>query len=229
MNMRISLLTPTRKRPQRLREMIDSVKATANEFPEILCYVAHDDDSYDSKLFPEVTIIRGERVTFSDTWNALIPFATGDIFMQAADDILFRDKGWDILVKKAYVDCWDKILCVYADDGSPNGKNFATLPFVSRRWTEILGYFTGPGFSADFSDAWPQDVADMIGRKKYIPALIEHMHPLWNKAERDETYRDNEARNRRDNNTQKYIDRLPERIRDAEKLREEIRRCAAQS
>lgn len=221
----ISLLLPTRKRPERLTQTVTSIADTSTDCPEILCYVSDDDDSYDHLIrqaeeFPEVNkFIRGPRLTMSDLWNALIPHATGDIFMLCADDVIFRTDGWDVEIEKAFAAVPDKILLAYADDGGPNGKNFASLPFVSRRWIETVGYFTGPGFSADFSDTWPNDVADMIGRKKFVPVLIEHMHYIWSKAEEDQTYKENQERWHRDRPDKLYAERLPERLADAEKLR----------
>jgi hypothetical protein len=214
----ISLLVPTRKRPERLRQMVQSVLETAAFMPEILCYITTDDESYDGQTPPEVKVIRGPRLIMSDLWNALVPHARGDIFMLCADDVIFRTNSWDLEISRAFKDCRDKILLVFADDGSPNGKRFASLPFVSRKWVETVGYFTGPGFSADYSDTWPFDVATMLGRVKYVPVLIEHMHHVWNKAKIDETYQENQERMARDNPAKLYAERLPERFRDADKL-----------
>jgi hypothetical protein len=213
----ISLLVPTRNRPHRLMEMIRSVMATSKKLPEVLCYVSDDDHSYDCLM--ALNVIRGPRLVMSDLWNALVPHATGDIFMLCADDVVFRTPGWDVEIEKAFAEVPDKILLAFADDGSPNGKRFASLPFVSRKWVETVGYFTGPGFSADYSDTWPFDVATMIGRVKHVPVLIEHMHHVWGKAQVDQTYQENKERMARDNPAKLYADRLPERMRDAEKLR----------
>jgi hypothetical protein len=133
--------------------------------------------------------------------------------------VVFRTPGWDVEIEKAFAEVPDKILLAFADDGSPNGKRFASLPFVSRKWVETVGYFTGPGFSADYSDTWPFDVATMIGRVKHVPVLIEHMHHVWGKAQVDQTYQENKERMARDNPAKLYADLLPERMRDAEKLR----------
>ena len=223
----ISLLTPTRKRPKRLWEMVESVVKTASVMPEILCYVADDDNSYDSieetfgRFWPSIspTFVRGPRLTMSDLWNAIIPHAHGDIFMLCADDVIFRTQHWDVEIEKSFAESDDKIMLAFADDAGPSGKTFASLPFVHRRWVETVGYFTGPGFSADYSDTWPNDVADMIGRKKHVPVVIEHAHWIWNKAEKDVVYKENEERLRRDNCHLQYRNRLPERQADAAKLR----------
>ena len=217
----ISLLLPTRKRTQRFVDTVSSVQNTATPGSvEILAYVSDCDNSYDSFVSTEFCkIIRGPRLTMSDLWNALIPHASGDIFMLCADDVIFRTPGWDAEIEKAFAAVPDKILLAYADDGGPNGKNFASLPFIHKRWSDTIGYFTGPGFSADFSDTWPNDVADMIGRKKFVPVLIEHCHYIWGKAQEDQTYKENQERWHRDRPDKLYAERLPERLADAEKLR----------
>jgi hypothetical protein len=223
----ISLLTPTRKRPERLLKMISSAASTAAVVPEIVCYVSDCDDSYDGMIEATshlIRMVRGPRLVMSDLWNACLPHATGDIFMLCADDVIFRTPGWDVAIEGAFAEVPDKILLAFADDMGPNGKTFATLPFVHRRWVEAVGYFTGPGFSADFSDSWPFDVAKMINRLRYVDVQIEHAHHLWGKAPLDQTYEENKERYRRDRPDLRYVETLPERYRDSQKLLAAIER-----
>lgn len=226
----ISLLVPTRHRPEKLRRMTASVWNTVKGIPkvslwnsvEILCYVTNDDDSYDGNDF-DTKIVRGPRLIMSDLWNALLPHARGDILMQCADDVVLRTPAWDRYIEEAFAAVPDRILLAYGHDGSPNGENFATLPFVSRKWVDTVGYFTGPGYTADFSDTHPFDVAKMIGRTKYLPLYFEHCHWLWGKSEVDETYKEIQDLRVKDNNTALYNERLSERMADAEKLRAVMR------
>ena len=201
--------------------MVASAVSTATVLPQILCYVSDDDTSYDGQDFPHITFIRGPRLLLSDLWNALIPYAKGDIFMQCADDALFRTSMWDRAVEKAFAECSDKILLAFADDLSKQHRGkFATLPFVHRRWVETVGYFTGPGFASWYSDTWPNDVADMIGRKRYLPNVaIEHVHAKYKKAPMDATYQEGAALRQQQDLAKLYADRMPERIADAAKLR----------
>ena len=144
--------------------------------------------------------------------------------MQCADDVVFVTPAWDVAVEQAFASVPDRIVLVHADDGGGNDPNFAELPFVSREWVNAVGYFTGPGFVADFSDAWPNDVADMIGRKIYLPnVLLEHRHHLWEKAPMDKTYEENLERYREHRPDLRYQATLPERQADAEKLRKVMR------
>jgi hypothetical protein len=223
----ISLLVPTRKRPEKLRRMIDSVHATALNDVEILCYVTPDDSSYKEHVWPigPISFITGPRLIMSDLWNALLPHAHGDILQQTADDVVYRTPQWDRYIEEAFAEVPDRILLVHGHDGHWNGENFGTLPFVHRRWAETLGYFTGPGFSVDFSDTWPNDVANLIGRRKYLPLYFEHLHWIWGKSEMDETYQEIQDVRLQEGMaiTALYNERLPERIADAEKLRAVMR------
>jgi hypothetical protein len=219
----ISLLVPTRKRHEKLKRMIDSVRATVLNDVEILCYVTPDDDSYGMASEWDAKFVEGPRMKHSDLWNALLPHATGDILQQTADDVIYRTPAWDRYIEDTFSLVSDRILLAYGYDGSPNGENFATLPFVSREWVNAVGYFTGPGFTADFSDTWPFDVAKMIGRTKYLPLYFEHTHWMWGKSEVDETYKEINDLRVADNNTALYNERLPERMADADKLRAVMR------
>lgn len=207
--------------------MMESAYQTFTTPVEILTYVDDDDYSYnfgDSEFWPNrnspilASVVRGPRLVMSEYWNVLAKQANGDILMLCGDDVVFETPGWSAMVEQAYADCPDKILCVHGDDLGPNGKTFATLPFVSRKWVDTVGYFTPSGFSGDFIDTWIQDVADMLGRKRFLPFVVNHMHWIYGKAERDSTYREKDERQKRDNLEQMYCDRLPKRIRDAEKL-----------
>jgi hypothetical protein len=193
---------------------------------EILAYLQDDDKTADQ--YHDVTglvkFVRGPRILLSDMWNVLIPHAKGDIFQQMGDDVLFRTPAWDRYVEAAFAVFQDRILLVHGNDGHWNAERFATLPFVSREWVDAVGHFTGPGFAVDFSDTWPNDVADMIFRKKYLPLFIEHNHWIWGKSEMDETYQEIQTiRLSSPNHQAAYNSRLPERMADVEKLRKVMR------
>ena len=122
----ISVLMPTRKRPDNLQRAVHSIRDTSTNFVEIISYI--DDDDKESLARAMQIAIRyfvGPRIIMSDMWNALIPHAAGDILMLAGDDCIFKTIGWDVMVEDAFADCPDKILLVYGDDGAPRGKLFA--------------------------------------------------------------------------------------------------------
>jgi hypothetical protein len=210
--------------------MVESIRETA-QTPEVelVFYFDDDDPSYQNmKILPQATpttvfsmvAFTGRRIVMSDMWNVLTTKAHGDILMLSGDDCIFRTKGWDVQVENAFAKSIDKILLCFGDDRGPAGRVFATHPFVHRRWVETIGYFAGPGFSCDYADTWPQDIAEMINRKRYLDFAVEHLHPVWGKAEYDLTYRQSADRKHRDNTPLRYEQTFEDRKRDADKLRE---------
>lgn len=224
----ISMLAPSRKRPEWFARMLASVVNTASDVSslEVVVYLDDDDPTRQQyKAFApssnglSVSLHVAPRIVMSDMWNALIPLAKGDLLMLAGDDSVFQTKGWDAMVHEYFESLPDKIAYAFGDDGSPRGKVFGTHGIVHRRWVEILGYFTARGYSADYADAWPNEVAEMVGRLKCLPFVAEHLHPVWQKAPYDEVYRETNARLHRDNTPQKFRNELPMRQAEAEKLR----------
>lgn len=218
----ISILLPTRKRPSNLRRLIDSLRETSLNMPQILCYIDQDDDSYNYKYFQEVVFIRGPRMEFGSMWTELAKYASGEILSVMGDDVVFQTRGWDKIVEDAFAECADKILMVHGDDKGNHVDDLATLPIVHRRWVDITGYLTPPGFSFEWVDTWINDVAKMIGRRKKLPYVTEHLHWVWGKAPMDETYEDGMNREKQDQNNLRYAQRHAEREADAAKLRKAI-------
>jgi hypothetical protein len=138
--------------------------------------------------------------------------------MQAADDIEFQTKHWDVMVQHAFAECPDKILFVHGDDGHWGAK-FGTHGFVHRKWVEAVGYMSPPYFSSDYGDTWLNEVANALDRRRYLPFVTEHMHFLWGKGKLDQTHKERLERHKQDNVDQLYRDLAPERAKDVEKLR----------
>ena len=216
----ISLLLPTRKRPDFLARMVTSARRTAAHILDIICYIDEDDlDSIRTAIDFNLHRVIGPRITLSDTWNRCLYRARGDIIMMCADDMIFRTPGWDQMIKKEFASSPDKILMVHGDDWGYGRDHFGVFPTVHRYWIETLGYFMPPGFVGDFPDAWLNDVANALGRRRFLPYVTEHMHHLLGKASYDDTYRERKAKEESDPPQSLYDRRLPERLADIEKLR----------
>lgn len=220
----ISILIPTRKRPEQLRTVIESAMRTAMAEPEFVCYVDSDDRSYELEDFGHAKFVHGPRIILSNMWNKCAAAARGDIFLQGNDDIIFRTEGWDKQVEAEFAKYPDRIVMVHGSDGgncghaSSNG-GFGPHPFVHRRWFETLGYVTPPFFSSDFGDTWINELANAIDRRKYLPFVIEHMHILFGKAYADETTDDRLARHTADDCSKLYNHLAPLREIDINKLK----------
>lgn len=219
----ISILLPSRGRPENITRLYDSVKKTADDFQDIEFVIAIDvDDPADyeevTKPMQRVRLLPTERTTLSVYWNNCHQVAHGPIYMHCGDDIIFRTKGWDTQVKQVFDESADKILFVHGDDGFW-GENFGTHGFIHKKWAETVGYFVPPYFSSDYNDTWLNDVANLLGRRRYLPFLTEHMHFAFNKGPLDQTHKDRLERHQADNVDELYQTKAPERDADAEKLR----------
>jgi hypothetical protein len=219
----ISILCPTRRREKELIRMVQSVRDTATGPVEVVAYV-DDDDPISVKVCDGLKIKHkvGPRQLLTQCWNELLPLAEGDILMQGNDDIIFRTKGWDQMVEEAFATCGDKILMVHGSDLAPGamGKDkFGPHPFVHRRWVNVLGYFIAPYFSSDYGDTWLNDIANILGRRLYLPFEVEHMHYIFGKAKFDTTSAERMNRHHKDDVDGLYKELLPKRLQDVEKLR----------
>jgi len=218
----ISLLLPTRNRPDNLIRFSESAWSTCDNRDdiEIIAYIDSDDNSYDDQVPDGVKVIRGPRIVLSEMWNRCYHMANGPVFGHMGDDIIFRTQGWDTQVEDAFNEYEDKIVFVHGDDGGGNGQNFGTHGFIHDNWVKAVGYFVPPYFSSDYNDTWLNDVANMLGRRKYVDVLTEHMHPAFGKGPMDVTHEERLTRHRTDGVDAMYANKAEERIQDSNKLRE---------
>lgn len=218
----ISLLLPTRGRPESFYDMVETARrhATYPRAVEIIAYVDQDDPEYDRymDMREAVYMICDGRRLLSECWNECYARATGELLMHCGDDVRFRTEGWDEVVRQAFRRYDDRILFAYGDDLGPNGHVFGTHGFVHRRWVEALDYFVPPLFSSDWNDVWLNEVAVNIGRHELLPIVTEHLHYTFGKAERDQTHADREERGVRDDVVNLYKRMKSERDRDVAKL-----------
>jgi hypothetical protein len=198
----ISLVCPTRYRPNQFAEMVASAADLALDPKQVQVVAYLDDDEPEMGAYRgtdhdvPVGLVVGGRCTLSDAWNRAAALASGDVLMLCADDLRFRTPGWDVLVADAVESVPDGICLVYGRDGHAD-ERMATHPFVTRRWVDVVGRFTAPYFVADYVDLWLHDVASRVGRAVYVHGLlVEHMHPAFGKGEYDRNHEERLARAR---------------------------------
>jgi len=238
----ISILCPTRGRPEFMKEMVGTACDQSTRLPvfpnlQFIFYIDEDDSEsismkQDLKNYFQgdldvvhVDAVIGPRINLSEAWNRCYEKAEGDILFHAGDDLIFKTRGWDEMVRIQFRESKDKILFVGGQDGlHPPKNNFITHGFLHRNWVEVVGYFVPPYFSSDYNDTWLNELADRIGRKIYLKDLhIEHMHPLAGKHFWDRTHLERLERHRKDRPQDLYAEKAPERERDAEKLNQFIK------
>lgn len=220
---RISVLCPTRGRPEAITTLVGSALSTAAGPVELVFYVDTDDDLsaavLDEMAHLPVRYVRGPRIVLSQMWNRCADVAKADVMMHCGDDIAFRTPGWDTRVLAAFEAVPDRIVLVHGDDGFQR-ERLATHGFLHRRWVEAVGYFVPPHFSSDYNDVWLTEVADALGRRAYLPDVVtEHMHPAAGKGEWDLTHRERLARHERDDPGALYASMVDGRAADVAKLK----------
>jgi len=213
---RLSIVFPTRNRPNNIRRLYQSLIDTCTVLPEVVLYI-DDDDKVSMPVAKELGIaaIQGPRRMLAECYNEIAYTTSSDLIMYAADDLVFRTKNWDSAVRQVFNRQEDRILVVHGDDKSHGHTEHATHGILHRRWVETVGYFLPPYFGA-WVDNWITAVANALGRRVYVPFVNEHMHYTSQKAPLDATYE--ESRPRQSADTEKYKNLKNKRLEDIQKL-----------
>lgn len=161
----ISIICPSRGRPELASRMINSALSTAGAEIEILLYLNDDDPKLneyklliDSKYYSV-----GPDRSPGYSWNLLANQATGDILFLMGDDATFETANWASIVTDAFNKIPDKIACVYPyvpGIKKSNNPHFC----VHRNWIKALGYFVPPHFWHWYVDTWTRTLAKSINR-----------------------------------------------------------------
>lgn len=154
----ISILTPSRRRPDNIKRLLLSIGNTmSGEIPiEVTFRIDETDESLNNdeftesifdackaKLTPQFLV---GKETFPDLgclWNECFEVCSGDLIMCGADDLVYDTENWDQKVVNIFNDQADKILLVYGNDGV-FGTSLATHPILSRKAVEATGWFFPP-------------------------------------------------------------------------------------
>ncbi len=222
----ISVLVPTRGRPHNMQRMVDSGRATCSGYVEYVFYIDDDDTASRDMAVQlheqggDVYWTHGPRGTLnlSQLWNECYDIAKYDVFQHSCDETVYRTEGWDHAVLVAFEDWPDRIGLVYGRDGI-HDQNLATHGFITRKWVNAVGYFVPPYFSSDYNDLWLHQVAQGIGRLRFLPDVFtEHMHPAVGKGPLDLTHQERLARHGQDEVDALWNQLFPKRQEDAGKL-----------
>ena len=205
--------------------MVESARDTATS-PDYIEVVARFDDddlasASEAKKCGALVIVGPRHREITRMWNECFDACHGSVVQQANDDQVIVTKGWDAMVRRAFDDVPDKIVLVHGDDIFGHRGNFGPHAFVHRKWVECLGYFIPPYYTSDFGDAHINELADRIGRRKFVPFVIEHRHYSHGFPEmEDETTKERLKRHEEDDPDSIYYspEKMAERARDAQKL-----------
>lgn len=190
----MTVLVPTRGRPQALRPMVEAwwttqaaaqlVFAVDNDDPELPAYLAAFREIEGPGSFK---LHVGPRLRLAGTLNELTtihaPNAAAIGFM--GDDHRPRTKGWDA----RFAECLSGGAGIVYGNDLLMGEKMPTAVMMTSDIPLALGYFCPPGFVHLCLDLVWKDWAHGMGRVTYLDdVIIEHLHPANGKAAMDDRY-----------------------------------------
>lgn len=200
---KISIICPTHRRKKLQIRFADSVFSNCSDIQncEIVFGIDNNDeialetakeliDKYGDENIKVCLIEPGEKIPNISNICAKNT-CSGEIIGNAADDVVFESKNWDLTVIEEFSKYPDGILLLWSDDGLWGG-NLASHYFIHRNWVETLDQVQPTFFHADWTDHWNQELATRLGRGKLIKdrdkLFLRHLHAEHGGMEKDETY-----------------------------------------
>jgi hypothetical protein len=183
----ISVLCPSRGRPELAKKMLDSAVALAGTEIEVLLYINLDDPALDR--YRELIDVKHLRIgpdrSPAYSWNKLADEARYEILCLMGDDAWFETPNWALKTVATFDQYPDKIVFAFPSveglewRGGKLSADHCPHFFVHKNWVNTLGYFVPPHFWHWYIDTWFRDIAKMIGRfhpmkDVSVPLLVDY-------------------------------------------------------
>jgi hypothetical protein len=190
------VIVPSRGRPDNVTALIDAWDRT-RAYAQLLIVVDDDDELLDRyEMVMEtapawVSLEVTPRKRLGPTLNeyAVKNAPLYDIVGFMGDDHRPRTPHWDRRFAMAIAQMGG-VGITYGND-LIQGPNLPTAVWMSSCIVETLGYMVPPGIVHLFADNFWKAVGEGIGRLNYLSdVVIEHVHPVAQKAEWDDTYKE---------------------------------------
>lgn len=181
----VSVLLPTRGRPELLRRSVMSLLDLASTpgRVEILVAVDEDDDAtlemvgelpvhafeFEPKGYPRL----------HEYVNELARQALGDWLLLWNDDAMMRTAGWDDVIANQ-----EHFAVLKPFDNHP-GEHLNTFPIVPKAWVDRVGHFS----LHRANDTWWQEVGARLGAQVPVPIDVYHDRFDLTGENADETFR----------------------------------------
>ncbi len=186
----ISILAPSRGRPEMAAKMVESAHKTAHGKIRIAFYLAKDDPKFGEykKHLKGVEVSDGPDIATTLAWNMLAEACPNDLMLLGSDDIIFETQDWDKLMLEAA----KPISVVAPSDGFEKGSHPHYA--ATRKWVETLGYLAPPLFYHFYVDTFTQAVATQAN--VFIPmdnVVVRHLKKRDKKGKTIESEMDDTA------------------------------------
>ena len=193
----ISILLPTRGRPELAERFLRSVveMSTDPNRIEVVLYV--DEDDTDSHAIQcdglSINKIIGPRLSMGGLNTACLEQSTGDIIVPLNDDMVIRTPDWDRRIIEIHEKFSDGVYLAYPND-LHTGEMLSSTPILSRSTCEVLTHPFSNTYEGGFIDYHIMDIfkrLQMLGEERMAflgDVVIEHLHYQYGKSEVDATY-----------------------------------------
>ncbi|MEI8350067.1 MAG: hypothetical protein WCI77_07925 [Candidatus Omnitrophota bacterium] len=194
---KLLVICPSRIRPVRLKEMLQSFDATKSEGTDIVVYVADDDPTIEEykSLLQGRNLVIGRRRHLVEVLNyiscELYPWLA--YYGEINDDHIYRTPGWDkVLINALEARGGGWGIACGTDHINDNWYKFRhpSACVISGKMVRTLGFFVLPLLQHMWTDVFLRDISEGIGRLYFCPEVVtEHMHISTGKARNDANYK----------------------------------------
>ena len=188
--MRITIIHPSRSRPEKSKKTIQKWFKDADMMREVIVSL-DDDDPFvsDYKNAYQMNALVSKNRSCVDAINNAAKLAGGDILMVVSDDTGVGYSGWDYKIIEA-ADCKTDWL-LKTDDGIQD--YIVTMTVMDRKYYERDGFIYHPDFFHQFADTYLTCLADIRGRLIKSDLKFPHNHYSKFAEFPDELHKRNDA------------------------------------
>lgn len=184
--MLISVIHPSRSRPDRSKKTVTNWLSKAGCHVEMIVSIDSDDHHKDQYLSQYSStyahVITNHNKSAIEAINAGAKFATGDILIVASDDTDCGD-NWALKILELTKGKRDWLLS--CQDGIQDHR-IITMPCMDRTYYNRFGYIYYPGYEHMVADEELTKVGEILRRVIKCDLLFPHKHYSVTGAERDE-------------------------------------------
>ena len=175
----------TRNRPQKMAEAINTIIDLSTGKNYTIGLTIDDDDSNTLNSQQLANILQSDQIKINHGLSSSKVHAinrgmagwSGDIVVNMSDDMRFNKQGFDADIIKAFQVESDQF--IHFPDGRVN-KVLPTMSIMGRSYYERFNFIYHPDYYSLWCDNEAMDVAQQLGRYKYIDLQIfSHEHPAW--------------------------------------------------
>jgi glycosyltransferase involved in cell wall biosynthesis len=227
----LSVILPTRGRPEQLRAFVDSLVQAADDASRIEVVMVVDEDDAATRAFEhpaarlrKVVVPRGLSMGALNMHGCRA--AAGDWLMLGNDDVVVRTPGWDRRMAAAFASFPDGVALVHVNDGTFK-EALCVFPCVSRRFVELAGGICPEDYWRYRIDDHIYNVFNLLyllgeARIQYLPDVLFEHHNYVASLAGQRVYQPDPAIHEQD--TARYLAHFAARKDLAAALKEEIRR-----